>query len=200
MKNKKFVIKNQMKGKNAMAKTTYKNMNEKNNPMGKILLISYNDAEFAKICDEWKGAGIVDTRKTGWSQNSAVSAEALSAKYEGRYFQKPAFTPEKGMDVEEYYKATMKDIAIMRKCAIAGYSLIVTSWSPSLLKIIGALLLDGDRQIPVILKWENSENKQSGLSPQRRMPREELYERIEKWLNPMAGFTAKETFDFNLNG
>lgn len=181
-----------------MANSTKSKKIEKTNPMGKVLLISYNDAEFMKLCEENKGVAIVDTRKTGWSQNSAVSSEALAAKFGKRYFRKPELSLEQGMKTTEYLETALPVIEKIRQVVIAGYSVFITSWSPALLKILGALLLDGDRQPTVLLKWENIENKQAGLSVQRKLPREEIIERIEKYTNPMKEFSTKKEFDIEL--
>lgn len=181
-----------------MAKVTSKQVNEKTNAMGKVLLISYNDAEFMKLCEENKGIAIVDTRKTGWSQNSAVSSEALAAKFGKRYFRKPELSLEQGMKTTEYLETALPVIEKIRQVVIAGYSVVITTWSPSLLKILGALLLDGDRQPTVLLKWENTLTKQSGVSIQRKLQREEIIERIEKYANPMKEFSTKKEFNIEL--
>lgn len=179
-----------------MAKVTSKK--EKTNPMGKVLLINYNDAEFMKLCASNNGVAIVDTRKTGWSQNSAVSSEALAAKFGKRYFHKPELCLERGVSPVKYLETALPVIEKIRQVVVAGYSVFITSWSPALLKILGALLLDGDRQPTVLLKWEHIENKQAGLSVQRKLPREEIIERIDRYTNPMKEFSTKKEFDIEL--
>lgn len=164
--------------------------------LGDVLLVSYNDSKFIGLCRENCGAFIIDARLKGYSQNKAVSSDALKSAFEGRYALMPELALVENDTAKEYVlKATVPVMKIVNALK-QGFSVIITNYNSSLLKVIGHLIMSVKPEVRVFLKWENAETDTEGMSRQRPMSEKEFEARLEKLVENTRGFTANKAVDF----
>lgn len=165
--------------------------------IGDILLINYNDSTFMKTCRETK-ALILDARNGGKSRNTATSSDNLAAAFDTRYKLVPQLSVKPGETPEEFIAKAKPIAKIIKKMVNDGNSVIITTFSPNLLKIIGFLVQKEESRTRIFYRWENNDSGESGIYVLSKQKEEEIMEKLELLCERYGNFQDSGTTE-NVN-